>query len=73
MGIRQRLILPGRLQPSTFSTEGLNFCVRNGNRWDPFVMTTGNRIFPVAILYCVPLHFPLNGNSGLRIFSGTVS
>ena len=33
---------PGRLQPSTFGTEGLNFCVRDGNRWDPFVMTTGN-------------------------------
>ena len=43
-GIRQRPILPGRLQPSTFGTEGLNFCVRDGNRWNPFVMTTGNRI-----------------------------
>ena len=41
-GFRQRPILPGRLQPSTFGTEGLNFCVRNGNRWDPFVITTGN-------------------------------
>ena len=42
IGIRQRPILPGRVQPSTFGTEGLNFCVRNGNRWDPFVITTGN-------------------------------
>ena len=41
-GFRQRPILPGRVQPSTFGTEGLNFCVRNGNRWDPFVITTGN-------------------------------
>ena len=41
-GFRQRPILPGRVQPSTFGTEGLNFCVRYGNRWDPFVITTGN-------------------------------
>ena len=42
--IRQRPILPGRLQPSTFGTQGLNFCVRDGNRWNPFVIATGNRI-----------------------------
>ena len=42
MGFRQRPILPGRVQPSTFGTEGLNFCVRDGNRWDPFVIVTGN-------------------------------
>ena len=41
-GIRQRPILPGRVQPSTFGTEGLNYCVRNGNRWNPFVIATGN-------------------------------
>ena len=35
-------MLPGRVQPSTFGTEGLNFCVRDGNRWDPFVIATGN-------------------------------
>ena len=39
---RQRPTLPGRLQPSTIGTEGLNFCVRDGNRWNPFVITTGN-------------------------------
>ena len=44
IGIRRRLILPGRVQPSTFSAEGLNFCVRDGNRWDPFAIATGNRI-----------------------------
>ena len=38
---RQRPILPGRLQPSTFSAEGLNFCVRNVNRWNPFAIVTG--------------------------------
>ena len=41
-GIRRRPTLPGRYQPSTIGTEGLNFCVRYGNRWDPFVITTGN-------------------------------
>ena len=42
IGIRQRPTLPGRLQPSTIGTEGLNFCVRDGNRWNPFAITTGN-------------------------------
>ena len=41
-GIRRRPTLPGRYQPSTIGTEGLNFCVRYGNRCDPFVITTGN-------------------------------
>ena len=41
-GIRRRPTLPGRYQPSTIGTEGLNFCVRYGNRWDPFVIATGN-------------------------------
>ena len=40
--IRRRPMLPGRVQPSTFGTEGLNCCVRNGNRWNPFVIATGN-------------------------------
>ena len=44
MEIRQRLIFPARLQTSIFSAEGLNFCVRNGNRWNPFAIATGNCI-----------------------------
>ena len=40
-GIRRRPMLPGRVQPSTFGAEGLNFCVRDGNRWDPFAIATG--------------------------------
>ena len=39
--MRQRPTLPGRLQPSTIGAERLNFCVRYGNRWDPFAITTG--------------------------------
>ena len=42
IGIRRRPILPGRFQPSTFGAEGLNFCVRHGNRWNPFAIITGN-------------------------------
>ena len=40
-GNRQRPILPGRVQPSTFGTGELNYCVRCGNRWDLSVITTG--------------------------------
>ena len=38
---RRRPTLPGRVQPSTISAEGLNFCVRNENRWIPFAIVTG--------------------------------
>ena len=32
--MRQRSIFPGRHQPSIFDVLELNFCVRNGNRWN---------------------------------------
>ena len=38
---QQRPTLPGRYQPSTISAKGLNFCVRYGNRCDPFAIVTG--------------------------------
>ena len=57
LGIRQRPILPGRLEPSPFGTQGLNFCVRDGNRWIPFVITTG-KLSGSRFLF--PLHFPLH-------------
>ena len=41
-GIRRRPTLPGRVQPSTIGADGLNFCVRYGNRWNPFAIATGN-------------------------------
>ena len=41
-GIRRRPTLPGRCQPSTIGAERLNFCVRDGNRWDPLAIATGN-------------------------------
>ena len=40
-GFRRRPTLPGRCQPSTIGAEGLNFCVRYGNRWFPFAIATG--------------------------------
>ena len=40
-GVRRRPIFPGRCQPSIVGAERLNFCVRNGNRWDPLAIITG--------------------------------
>ena len=51
-GIRRRPTLPGRYQPSTIGTEGLNFCVRYGNRWDPFVIATGNGELFISRILC---------------------
>ena len=41
-GIRRRPTLPGRFQPSTISAKRLNFCVRDGYRWFPLAIITGN-------------------------------
>ena len=54
-GIRQRLILPGRVQPSTFSTGELNFCVRDGNRWNLSVIATGNGSYLIASPFLLSL------------------
>ena len=52
MEMRQRPTLPGRLQPSTIGVLRLNFCVRNGNRWNPQAITTamGELIYQVCNL-----------------------
>ena len=57
IGIRQRLILPGRVQPSTFSTGELNCCVRDGNRWNLSVIATGNRGYLIASPFSSCFHF----------------
>ena len=57
IGIRQRLILPGRVQPSTFSTGELNCCVRDGNRWNLSVIATGNCGYFVASTFSSCFHF----------------
>ncbi len=51
-GVRQRPILPGRVQPSTFGTEELNCCVRYGNRWNLSVITTGPDYFITKMIGC---------------------
>ena len=56
--MRQRSNLPGRHQPSTFDVLRLNFCVRDGNRWNPQAIATakgehfhfGSSRFPVSTL-----------------------
>ena len=40
-GNRQRPTLPSRVQLSTLGAEGLNYCVRDGNRCFPFAIVTG--------------------------------
>ena len=60
IGIRQRLILPGRVQPSTFSTGELNFCVRDGNRWNLSVIATGNGSYFIASPFSSCFHFSLS-------------
>ena len=52
--IRQRPILPGRHQPGTFGAEKLNFCVRDGNRWDLLAIVTGNLLDTVCIVPSKP-------------------
>ena len=60
IGIRQRLILPGRVQPSTFSTGELNCCVRDGNRWNLSVIATGNGSYFIASPFSSCFHFSLS-------------
>ena len=40
--IRRRPTLPHRHRCSTIGAEGLNFCVRDGNRCDPLAIATVN-------------------------------
>ena len=42
--IRQLAILPDLGWSSTFAVDELNFCVRNGNRWDLVAIITGMAI-----------------------------
>ena len=53
--IRRRPTLPGRFQPSTISVLRLNFCVRDGNRWIPQAIVTGNMRLS---RWRAPLRFP---------------
>ena len=37
---RHQPIFPGRFQPSIFGANELNFCVRDGNRWNLIAINT---------------------------------
>ena len=52
--MRRRSTLPGRYQPSTIDVLRLNFCVRNGNRWNPQAIATakGEQVFVGRVLWC---------------------
>ena len=52
-GIRRRPTLPGRFQPSTISAKRLNFCVRDGYRWFPLAIITGNSYSVVVAPLCL--------------------
>ena len=58
--------LPGRCRPSTIGAEGLNFCVRDGNRCDPFAIITRqtNRMLVLRVVHrtCTLLaEYPIYG------------
>ena len=54
IGSRQRLSLPGRLHPSTFRAEELNFCVRDENRWFLFAIVTAIVLLRVSAVITFP-------------------
>ena len=63
-GIRRRPTLPGRFQPGTISVLRLNFCVRDGNRWIPQAIVTGNfglRFSAPSKLHRIEIRFALSG------------
>ena len=64
--IRRRPTLPGRFQPSTISVLRLNFCVRDGNRWIPQAIVTGNMGLSRC---CAPFRLSLR-SSFVRAASG---
>ena len=65
--IRRRPTLPGRFQPSTISVLRLNFCVRDGNRWIPQAIVTGNQS-GFGSLCCRALCFRLSASAFLTSF-----
>ena len=48
---QQCSIFPGRRQPSIFDDEKLNFCVRDGNRWNLLSIATGYGIITLNVYY----------------------
>ena len=57
-------IFTSRLQLTIFGTSELNFCVRNGNRWNLTVIDTGHCLTIVKLLFYDILalsRFPVKG------------
>lgn len=50
-------IFTGRFQPTIFGTTELNFCVRDGNRWNLSVIATGNGSYLIASPFSSCFHF----------------
>ena len=48
---RHRPIFPGSYPPSIFSTDELNFRVRDGNGWDLIVIGTGNCVYAPYVAF----------------------
>ena len=62
-------IFTGRVQPTIFGTSELNFCVRNGNRWDLTVIDTGCSdldLNNLSILFWKDVPSELNNNLRLQ-------
>ena len=60
MRSRHLPIFTGRLQPTIFGTSELNFCVRNGNRWNLTVIDTGHAMTFVMLLFVEDVPSKLN-------------
>ena len=54
---RHRPIFPGRLQPSIFSTQELNYRVRNGNGWNLFVIDTDYSLLGKVFTFKIEQHY----------------
>ena len=56
--VRGREILA--VSPTIFGTSELNFCVRNGNRWNLTVIDTGQRVTFVMLFFVEDVPSKLN-------------
>ena len=67
------VLFPSRYQPSIIGAERLNFCVRNGNRWDSLLSVRNCRLpsLPLGMLCCslgLRLASSATGGARLRTF-----
>ena len=60
---RRLPIFTSRFQLTIFGTSELNFCVRNGNRWDLTVIDTDQSDWISITHFCVPVQCFLEGRA----------